>query len=161
MFTRADIKPLSVAAASAAAAGLALGLWAAPPASLAEPAFHPEAQAVLADDPNLAAYKQMIAEQGGPGPLYVVSSYAPPVAAAPAEPDPAALLEVQLAREAAAFEQQALAWRAEREAWLERHRAEQTGMRPLPAAYAEALPPAAPAGPEAESPTATEASPSD
>jgi hypothetical protein len=137
MFTRADTLPLSIAAATALAAGLGFGAWAGPPQALSRPVVHGEVQPVYADDPNLALYKQVIAEQGvTPAPPYVVASYVPPPARAPVFVDEAAALDAELAREAAAFEARSRAWEAERTAWLEARRAADEARRPLPTAFA-------------------------
>ncbi|OYX31918.1 MAG: hypothetical protein B7Y99_09290 [Caulobacterales bacterium 32-69-10] len=135
MFTRTDIAPLSIAVVSAMCAGLGLGAWASPPAHLAEPALGGELQPIYGDDPNLARYKQVIAEQGGPGPLYIVTGYTgsmPPPEEIPDE----GWLEAQVARDAAAFDAQTQAWEAKRSAWLETLDAPQTAQPPLPVAYA-------------------------
>jgi hypothetical protein len=137
MFTRADIQPLSIAAALGVAGGIAFGAWAAPPRELADPLHKAEPQEILAEDPNLAAYKRMIAEQGGPGPLYIAAGYAPRQAAdLPPVRDEAALIDAQIAREAAAFDAQARRWEAERVAWLDKLR-EGLETRPLAMAYTE------------------------
>ncbi len=136
MFTRADIAPLSIAAVTAVGAGLGLGAWAGPPAHVARPAFSGDLQPILADDPNLALYKQVIAEQGGPGPLYVVAAYAPPPAPSAAIPEESAL-EAQVARDTAAFDAQNRAWEAQRSAWLETLNAQRPAPSALPVAYAE------------------------
>ncbi len=76
MFTRDDIAPLSAAAGSALAIGLALGLWLALP-SWTGPAA---AEAGPADqvDPNLAAYRRMLIENGvGAAPQILAVGYAP------------------------------------------------------------------------------------
>lgn len=141
MFTRFDIAPLSIAAVTAVCAGLGFGAWAAPPAHVAEPAPSVELQPIYGDDPNLARYKQVIAEQGGPGPLYVVTGYAPPAPVSAAIPEETAL-EAQVARDTDAFDAQNKAWEAERSAWLETLNAPRT-QPPLPVAYAEPERPAA------------------
>lgn len=160
MLTRADLTPLGIAAATAAAAGLAFGVWAAPPAGLSEPAFHPEPQTITAEDPNLTRYREMIAAQGGAGPLYVVPADWPaaqPVSAAPVR-DEGAELEAQLARESAAFEAQSRRMETERVAWLDSRRQDWREARPLPAAYAEPTPRP---GPEATTNESAEGEPQD
>jgi hypothetical protein len=135
MFTRADIPTLAIAAVTALGAGVGLGAWATAPAALTTPAVRSEVQPIYGDDPNLALYKQMIAEQGGPGPLSIAAS--DPPAAPVTVPDETAAAEAEIARAAAAFEAQAKTWEAERTAWLDaQHRAEQARV-PLPVAYAQ------------------------
>ncbi len=95
MFTRADITPLSIAASTAVLAGVAFGVWAGPPSHLAQPVFRGEAQPIYGDDPNLARYKQVIAEQGAAAPSYFMASYTPP-APAP-KPEETALIESRAA----------------------------------------------------------------
>ena len=106
--------------------------------------YRTQSQTIVADDPNLALYKQVIAAQGGPGPLYVAraSYYAVPPApsAGPSAPDEAALLEARLAREEEAFEQRNRQWEAERIAWLESHRQAWRDARPYAIAYAQPAP---------------------
>lgn len=132
MFTRADITPLSIAAATAVCAGLGLGAWAGPPAHLHEPSYKGDIQPIYGDDPNLARYKQVIAEQGGPGPLYIVTAY--PSTPPPLEVvDDHAAVEAQIARETAEFEAQTKAWEADRAAWLQAFNA-QRAQAAVPAA---------------------------
>ena len=65
--TPADAAPLSIAAATALVAGLGFGAWAKPPTELSKPVVRGEVQPVYADDPNLARYKEVVAEQGVTG----------------------------------------------------------------------------------------------
>jgi hypothetical protein len=136
MFTRADITPLSIAAATAVCAGLGLGAWASPPAHVAQSAAQGgELQPISSDDPNLARYKQVIAEQGVSGPLYIVTGYTQPVPA-PVEPDRTAEIDAQIARETAAFDAQNRAWEADRTAWLQTFNAQRAQVA-QPVAYVE------------------------
>lgn len=120
MFERREIKGLSAAAASALVLGALVGVWASPPSYLARPVVRQEPQPVFAEDPNLARYRQVVAEQGGARPLLVVQ------AGYPAEPGPGPdwraenrRLEAEIARDEAVLQAQAEGWRAERLAWLD------------------------------------------
>ena len=142
MLTRTEMTALGIAAATAALAGIAFGVWAAPPAALSEPAFHPEPQPITAEDPNLTRYRQMIASLGGAGPLYVVPGYWPAAQPRPAPSvrDEGARLEAHLARESAVFEAESRRMEAERVAWLDSRPRDWREARPPPAADPEPTP---------------------
>jgi hypothetical protein len=87
MLTRADAKPLSIAAATAAGAGVVMGLWLTLPRDLAQPPAALDLQPIDALDPGLSSYRQTIAAAGveaKPPPLVVAYD---PLAGLPPEPD--------------------------------------------------------------------------
>jgi hypothetical protein len=139
MFTQQDIRPLSIAAGAAVVGGLVFGAWASPPPT-ARPPPRVELPEIVRDDPNLAAYKEMIAAWGGSSPPpYVVPASAPADIAATTyvEDDEARTLEAEVDRQAAAFEEQERRWEAERVAWLDARRQEwRDEPRPYALAYA-------------------------
>lgn len=114
MFTAQDLKPLSFAAASGLAGGLALGLWLSLPASVADPPRAPDPQVVDVIDPNLAKYQQVAAAEGvTPGPYMVASFYPAVQAPAPHRREPAeAVGEESVTLENFEQETPALAWRS-------------------------------------------------
>ena len=76
--TRRDLNVFSLAAGSAALIGLALGAWASPPANLGGSVAAAEPDATERVDPNLARYRQMIANEGvDPAPHVVVAGFYP------------------------------------------------------------------------------------
>lgn len=120
MFDRREINRLSAAAASAVVFGALAGVWVRPPSYLAQPVVRQEPQPVFAEDPNLARYRQVVAEQGGARPVFIVQ------ANYPAEPAPGPQgraenrgLDAEIAREEAAFQAQSERWETERLAWLD------------------------------------------
>jgi hypothetical protein len=84
MFTHDDIAPLSIAAGTAAAIGLAFGLWLALPTGPAPEAA--EVDSVGQIDPNLAAYRQMLIDDGVNATPYVLAAGYAPARAEPAAP---------------------------------------------------------------------------
>lgn len=126
MLTRADSLPLSIAAATAIVAGLGFGAWAGLPAEVSHAPVQAVASLIEADDPNLAAYKQVLVEEGvsASPPAYAPSAYLLPVQPAAAPEDEAARLDAEFARQADAIQAQSRAWEEEEQA-----------ARPTPATY--------------------------
>jgi hypothetical protein len=83
MFRPEDLRPLSVAVSTAAGVGLAFGLWLTLPPELSTPPSVADPQPVSQVDPNLARYRQMVAETGADATPYILAAGygpAPPVA---------------------------------------------------------------------------------
>jgi hypothetical protein len=125
-----QLKTFGLAGATAVAAGLAIGSWAAPPAYLAQPVVRLDPVVLSQEDPNRVRYRAMLAAEGVSPTPCVLAVYPPPLpdlsSAADAAADQASL-EATIARETEAFEARARRWEAERIAWLEAERARWAG----------------------------------
>jgi len=74
-----DLATLVVAAGSAAAVGLLAGFWIALPPEIARPAVAAAPELLSTIDPNLAAYRAMLAREGvSPAPPATAAVYTPP-----------------------------------------------------------------------------------
>lgn len=85
MFMRSDLSQIGIGAGAAATAGLIVGAWLSLPAEAPERAGADE-QAIATVDPNLAAYRAMLAAEGvSPQPYVVASAASPWLPSAPPE----------------------------------------------------------------------------
>jgi hypothetical protein len=129
MMTRRDAGPFALLASTAAASGVALGLFLSLPGYLSEPVNRQEPLPVSAMDPNLAKYWEVIQAQGvSPTPYIYAASYVTPAPEpAASEPEEKGGFLAWIERGEAAFRQQHSEWEQERASWLveERERAAQ------------------------------------